>query len=442
MKAVLHSGQLEVAQDNHRFKVICAGRRWGKSVLSSLIVLQWAIADPGKYWIVSPTHQQGKEIHWYSLMQIVPKKWIDKTNDSEKTITLKNGSIISLKSGEKADNLRGSGLKGIVIDEIASLRDWNYLWKEALRPALSDYKGKGIFISTPKGYNHFYDLYMQGKSDDERYKEYKSWHFTSYDNPYIPKDEIETAQRELPENSFLQEYMADFTKHSGLVYKDFSRDFHVREIPDFKPRYYIRGLDRGFNSPTAVPIIAVNSDGDWYQIDEIYETGLINPVLAERLQDMSKKHDIKAYELSVMDSAQKSDIVELAQMNQDFIGAIKESGEPNINYVLWKINKLTQRLIIKDQKARYYVHPRCKQTIQEFEVYEWKTNLVGNEEDNPLKENDHMMDALGDLNAMYLHQFDEKRKPWADKVPGTYIEPAIKDEDENDWGGTPVESYD
>src|SRR3990167_1236691 len=117
----LHNGQAEVVRDKHRFRVICAGRRWGKSILSQLVAIRWAIAYPGgTVWIVSPTYRQGKQIHWHNLQHILAKTdWVVKKNEVELSITLKNGSNIELKGAENPDALRGVKLRGLVVDELA-----------------------------------------------------------------------------------------------------------------------------------------------------------------------------------------------------------------------------------------------------------------------------------------------------------------------------------
>ena len=159
MKIVLNKWQLEVAKDNHRFRIVCSGRRSGKSVLSRMIILRWALQTPGIYWIVSPSYKQAKMIHWREIRKEIPREWIAKTNEVDLSVTLKNGSVIELKGAENPDALRGTKLRGLVIDEIASIRNWGWLWSEVLRATLTDYEAPAIFISTPKGYNHFYDLY-------------------------------------------------------------------------------------------------------------------------------------------------------------------------------------------------------------------------------------------------------------------------------------------
>lgn len=258
MKVKLHKSQLEIAADLYRFRVVCAGRRWGKSVLSQLIILQWAVKQPGLYWIVSPTYRQGKQIHWRGLQEIVPRDWIAKKNEVELSITLKNGSIIELKGAENPDALRGVKVRGLVIDEIASIRNWDWLWSEVLRPTLTDYSAPALFISTPKGYNHFYDIYLLGQQVDSQYK---SWRFTSYDNPYIQDEEIDKAKLELSEDTFAQEYMADFRKATGLAFKNFNRDIHVIDSFDVPHEWQrARGFDYGSNDPTASLRIADHED--------------------------------------------------------------------------------------------------------------------------------------------------------------------------------------
>lgn len=228
MEVSLSDWQTEVWDDKHRFRVVCAGRRSGKSVLSQLQVLTWANENVGRYWIVAPTYKQAKTIHWEGIQHYVPQKLVAKKNEVELSLTLTNGSVIELKGAENPDALRGVKVRGLVVDEIASIRNWDWLWSEVLRPTLTDYEAPTLFISTPKGFNHFWELYEKGQRNGDSHG-YKSWRFTSYDNPYIKKEEIDHAKRELTEETFKQEYMASFEKHTGMVYKEFDRLIHVLE---------------------------------------------------------------------------------------------------------------------------------------------------------------------------------------------------------------------
>lgn len=406
----LHETQLQVANDTHRFRVICAGRRWGKSVLSQLIVLQWATKSVGSYWIVSPTYRQGKQIHWRGLLSIVPREWIVKKNEVELSITLKNGSVIELKGAENPDALRGVKLRGLVIDEIASIRNWEWLWSEVLRPTLTDYEAPTIFISTPKGFNHFHELYQQGQTESENYK---SWKFTSYDNPYIPKEEIDNAKKELTENTFYQEYMADFRKYTGLVYKDFNRDFHVIEPFSIPEEFKIfRCMDFGSTNPTACLWIGVDGDENWFIFNEHYETGQTIDYHAGRINSFLVGRSIQS---TYGDPSGAQWINEFAQRGIYITPANKEVGTNFNSWVRFGIEKVSEKLkkipghavhiggrTLLDTgqgEPALFIFRSCENTIREFETYRWKEKSVTqaqdlNEPDVPDKANDHAMDAL------------------------------------------------
>lgn len=409
MQVKLHSGQLEVAEDLHRFRVICAGRRWGKSVLSQLIAIQWAVKNPGgTVWIVSPTYRQGKQIHWKGLQQILANTdWVIKKNEVELSITLKNGSVIELKGAENPDALRGVKLRGLIIDEIASIRNWDWLWSEVLRATLTDFQAPVLFISTPKGYNHFYDIYQTGQAKDG---EYKSWRFTSYDNPYIKGEEIDEAKKELTEDTFQQEYMADFRKFTGLVYKEFNREVNVIEpfvLPESWQIY--RSLDFGSTNPTACLWIAVDSDENWYVWAEHYATGQTIDYHAGIINSQSVQGNVIA---TYGDPSGAQWISEFAQRGIYITPANKEVGTNFNSWVRFGIEKVSEALKAipghtvpalgskgQDILPKLFVFSNCTNTIREFETYRWKEKSVTqaqdlNEPDVPEKANDHAMDAL------------------------------------------------
>lgn len=425
MKIKLHKTQYEVATDTHRFRIICAGRRWGKSILSELITLQWAVRQAGLYWIVSPTYRQSKQIHWRQLNQIVPRQLITKKNEVELSITLTNGSIIELKGSENPDALRGVKLKGLVIDEIASIRNWDWLWSEVLRPTLTDYQAPALFISTPKGYNHFHTLYESGQNTQDAQNEYKSWRFTSYDNPYIPKEEIDNAKKELTEDTFYQEYMADFRKYTGLVYKGFDRQAHVIEpfeIPQEWSTY--RAIDFGSTNPTACLWIRVDGDDNWYITQEHYQTGQTIDYHAGIINSVSNGLSVSA---SYGDPSGAQWIQEFAQRGIYITPANKEAGQNNEGWVRFGIERVAEKL--KVLPGRYISFPSdngskgaqdkgmpslfifntCTNTIREFETYRWKEKAVTqaqdlNEPDMPEKASDHAMDALRYFAVSYKKQ--------------------------------------
>ena len=402
--------QHEVAIDEHRFKIICAGRRAGKSVLSRMLVLKWAAEKPGLYWLVSPTYQQGKEIHWLQgFKREIPASFVQKWNDSDLSVTLKNGSVISLKSAEHPDRLRGVKLRGLVVDEIASMRNWNWIWSEALRPTLTDYVSPAVFISTPAGFNHFHKLWLMGQ-DNADDNVYKSWRFTSYDNPHVPSTEIDQAKKELTEDTFAQEYMADFRKYTGLVYKGFDREVNVIDGFDVPQDWQVfRGVDFGSTNPTAVIWVAVDNDDNWFVIDEHYITGQTIDYHAGLINSNRFSSTVVQ---SYGDPSGAQWIQEFGQRGVYITPANKETGTSNQNWVNFGIEKVAERLkripgkVVSNVKtdeergnASLYVFRQCTETIREFETYRWKEKAVSaaddlNEPDQPEKANDHAMDAL------------------------------------------------
>jgi hypothetical protein len=401
--------QAEVKGDTHRFRIVCAGRRSGKSVLSRLVVLKWALENQGVYWIVSPSYKQSKMIHWRELQKEIPREWVLKKHDTELSITLKNGSVIELKGAENPDALRGVKLRGLVVDEIASIRNWDWLWSEVLRATLTDYEAPALFISTPKGYNSFYQLFESGQDRTEG-NPYKSWRFSSYDNPYIPKEEIDVAKKELTEDTFAQEYMADFRKYTGLVFKEFQREVHVVEAFDIPDSWQIfRAFDFGSTNPTVCLWIAVDPDDNYFIAGEHYESGQTIDYHA----GIVNSHPLSGRaSQSFGDSSGAQFITEFAQRGIYITPANKEVGTNFNSWVRFGIEKVAEKLKqipgkvvekIGDKGDKgtpsLFIFSSCTNTIKEFETYRWKEKSVTqaqdlNEPDVPEKANDHAMDAL------------------------------------------------
>ncbi len=412
MKVHLHKGQADVAKSDARYKVVCAGRRWGKSVLARMWLLKLAAEERGTYWIVSPTYAMAKDIHWkQGLIEELPKQIIEKTNKAELEVTLTNGSRIALKSAEHPDRLRGVKLNGLVIDEIASVRNWDWLWEEVLGPTLTDYAAPAMFISTPKGFNHFHELFLKGKENSKSYNDnYQSFRFTSYDNPHIPTDELDDKREEIDEDTFMQEYMAEFRTYTGLVYKNFRRNLHVvKPFPIPENWLVYRGMDFGSNNPTVCLWVAVDRDKNLWIFDEHYETEETIDYHAGVINARSKHLKVSA---TYGDPTGQQWLREFSKRGVHITKANKETGTTRGKWILFGINKIKELLKPKpghfvdgqmdeevDAMPQIFVFNSCTNTIKEFESYRWKEKSTGadqdlNEPDMPEKANDHAMDAL------------------------------------------------
>lgn len=266
----LHPCQLEVFNDKHRFKVVAAGRRFGKSRLAAWVLLIEALKSKEKdCFYVAPTFQQAKDIMWGMLKEL-GHEVIAAAHENTAVLTLVNGRKIYLKGSDRPDTLRGVGLAYVVLDEYADMKP--NVWEQIIRPALADVQGGAMFIGTPKGRNHFYEIYKLGESN--RDEEWSSFHYTSYDNPLIPKKEIEAAKGSMSSFAFRQEFMSSFEAASRDLFKPEWLQYSEEEPKD--GRFFIAVDLAGFINvdkesgnknkkldETAIAIVKVHEGGWW-----------------------------------------------------------------------------------------------------------------------------------------------------------------------------------
>jgi hypothetical protein len=190
------------------------GRRFGKTIAAANEVCKFACEHENTLsWWVAPTYRQARIA--YRQMKKALAALTIRSSDAELRIELINGSVIECRSADNPDNLRGEGLHMLVVEEAAMLPAKT--WYEILRPMLSDTNGRAVFISTPKGRNWFYEIFQRGL--DPLRTEYASFTFPTSVNPYVPAEEIENARQDLPEDTFRQEYLAEFLEESAGVFR-------------------------------------------------------------------------------------------------------------------------------------------------------------------------------------------------------------------------------
>ncbi|MEO5367792.1 MAG: terminase large subunit [Magnetococcus sp. WYHC-3] len=360
--------QTQIAKDKHRFRVICCGRRFGKTTLAVKEIVGKIAAGKLRIAYIAPTYQQARDICWEML-----KKVFDGADFNESRLEIRIGEqLVQLRGWESIETLRGQKFDFIVIDEIAMMRNFWENWQEVIRPTLTDTRGHVMFISTPKGFNHFYDLYNLQDTD----KDYKSFHFTSYDNPFIPIEELDKAREELTEDRFAQEYLADFRKTEGLVYKEFSRDRHIETPLNLRKAKTILGIDFGYTNPACILKIDIDYDNHYWITEEWYKTNQTND------QIVQKALSFKPQEV-YPDPAEPDRIQELNRAGL------------NVREVSKDIANGISRVRELFKQNRIHIHPDCKNLIWELETYSYPDRKPDhNEEEKPIKENDHAVDAL------------------------------------------------
>jgi len=263
----LHPAQLEIFHSDKRFKIVAAGRRFGKSYLSAWLLLIKAIQSESKdVFYIAPTFQQAKDIMWHMLKEL-GRDLIAQAHENTAVLTLVNGRKIYLKGSDRPETLRGVGLAYVVLDEYASMKP--VVWEQIIRPTLADVKGEAFFIGTPAGKNHFYDLYKDALEDDD----WEAFQFNSTDNPYLPPEEIEASRKTMSSMSFRQEFEASFETGSGGIFKE--EWFKVDDEPEegnfviaVDPAGYEevekeRNLKRSRLDETAIAIVKIDRDKWW-----------------------------------------------------------------------------------------------------------------------------------------------------------------------------------
>ena len=357
--------QQSVWDSKARFKVVAAGRRTGKSRLAAYLLIYYALqVKSGHVFYVAPTQGQARDIMWSNLIEI-GHPVIKGSHINNLQITLINGATISLKGADRPETMRGVSLKFLVMDEYADMK--SSVWEQILRPALADQKGTALFIGTPMGRNHFYDLYKYAELKED--SEYESWHFTSYDNPLLDPKEIDAAKKSMSSFAFRQEFMASFEAQGSEIFKEEWVVFDDNEpnIGDYYVAIDMAGFEQeGTKNKksrldnTAISIVKVNEFGWWvkeivygrwtfeetankiFEVVEEYEPmavgiekGIARQAIVSPLTDLMKRYNryFRIEELT-HGNKKKTDRIVAALQGRFEHGAIKlNTGDWNLEFL-------------------------------------------------------------------------------------------------------------
>jgi len=384
----LSLAQQTIFDDTTRFKVVIAGRRFGKTFLAIQALCYHARIPNQEVWYVAPSYKQAKLIVWRKLKsRLQDLRWIRKTNESELSIELKNGSRISLKGADNEDSLRGVGLNYIILDEFADIDP--EAWYEVLRPTLADTEGSAMFIGTPKGIaNWSYDLYQY---ELEFGAVWKSFQYTTIDGGNVKPEELELARQDLDERTFRQEFLATFETYAGRIYYSFDRKLNVVdglfETRDLDVIYI--GMD--FNIDPMSAVIAIRKGDDLCVIDEIRMFSSNTAEIVEEIKSRYPKSKIWIYPdpASRQRKTSAGGVTDLTILqNAGFVVKAPNAHTP----VRDRINAVNSRLCDSTGKRHLFFMPKVKYTIEGLERHTYKEGTVQPDKDSGY---DHMMDALG-----------------------------------------------
>ena len=345
LKVELLPWQQDVYNAQERFKVVAAGRRCGKSRLAAwMLILNALEASKGHVFYVAPTQGQARDIMWGVLLDLA-HPIISGSHVNNMQIKLINGATISLKGADRPDTMRGVSLKFLVMDEYADMKP--SVWEEVLRPALADQKGSALFIGTPKGRNHFYELYKYAELEND--PTYRGWHFTSYDNPLLDPEEINVAKKSMSSYAFRQEFMASFEALGSEIFKE---DWVVFGDDPDEGDYYIAVDLAGFadvakasNSKskrldtTAIAVVKANTEG-WFVEDIIYGRWDIKKTAKKIFDAVDKYKPISVgIEKGALKNAVLPYLTDLMKSNQRFfrVEELTHGNQKKIDRIVWAL---------------------------------------------------------------------------------------------------------
>ena len=412
--------------DGYKRGVLMWGRQSGKTFFSTQHAWISAVLKQGRYFIVFQTYKQAHEVVWRQYIPLIPKELIFKKNEQDLLIelnyventpvTLPDGSTImvnhdkdkprstiQLLGSDQADTHRGFKADGIIFDEYATQNPDH--WDAVYKHFFTTTDGWAIFMGTPRGYNHFYDLVQFSQEDDRWFYQKATWR----DSPYVKKEFIEEERKEATKkgtlSAFLQEVELEFRAVQGAVFPQFDRDIHIIKPGDIPDDLTIYGaIDFGYHT-TACIFVGIDKEDNWYVFDEAYGR---EQTLEQQLPNIRTKLGDKRMVLMIGDSQAKDAIETMAQKGFPIVPVTKLGASTvpggsiahGIDLIRAKLRPRVQ--LIGDPKPTLFISSVCKNLIQEVEAYKYPEDKPErNPAEIPEKFNDHGPDALRYL-ALHL----------------------------------------
>jgi hypothetical protein len=250
-----HPAQEQIVQESARFNVLNCGRRFGKDILGVDLITEMVLGPNPTAWY-SPTYKNLAE-DWRMLTNIL-QPITSKKSEQEHRLDLLTGGLVEMWSLDQPDTSRGRAYKRIIINEAAMVQKLQEAWERVIRPTLTDYRGDGWFLSTPKGFSYFKALYDRGQDPEQ--PDWKSWTFPTAANPFIDAAEIEAARHELPEQTFAQEYLASFIADETAVFRGLLQACVLDPQGPVEGHQYVVGCDWGkLNDFSVFSVIDITS---------------------------------------------------------------------------------------------------------------------------------------------------------------------------------------
>ena len=380
MQLTINNAREEILNDQSRFKVIVAGRRWGKTVLALMWLCLGDILPNERRWFIAPTYRQGKMIAFPLLRQLFRGR--AKINESELKVTLPNEAEICIKGADNEDSLRGAGLNRVILDEYAYFKP--HVWEEIVLPMLATSQGDAMFIGTPNGFDTMYELFLKGQSDPE----WASWQYKTIEGGFVSDDEIDRLRANMDGRLYRQEMEGSFESTGNRAAYNFDRDIHIKKADSLTGNRFI-GMDFNVDYMSAV-FACEYTDGTVHYFDEIRQ---MNSNTESMAKEMKKKWGLHP---TFPDPAGRA---RSTTSNRSDHAILKEFGYPVYARrahpaVKDRLACLNKKLQDAKDKVGMTVDPKCKYLIKDLEQCE-RDKKGGIDKSNP--ELSHMIDACSYL---------------------------------------------
>lgn len=385
MDLLLTKERQEILTHPARFKVITAGRRFGKSVLGLMFLLKGQMQPGENRWYICPTYRQARLTVWPMLKSIMRSQDGWKINETDLSCT-RYGATVALKGSDSADSLRGSELHRVVLDEYAYQKQG--VFEEVIYPMLTTTNGPVLMIGTPDGFsaNNFYDYFIKGQGADDQWK---SWQYRTIDGGFVSDEELELAKTNLDERAYRQEFMASFESAANRAAWAFDRQLHVK-VADDLAGYNVIGMDFNVDYMSAV-LGCIYSDGTIHFYDEIRRRNSSTELLCLEMKN-KWPNTLEVYPdpagVARSTTSSRSDHQIIRDHNYRVFAKRRHPSHRD------RLNALNRKLQDAQGKVSMTIDPKCKYLIKDLEQVQRDRN-GGIEKSNI--ELTHMLDACSYL---------------------------------------------
>ena len=379
--------QKNILNDDTRFVVLVAGRRFSKTFIAINSLAKHARHPNRKCMYVAPTYRMAKQIAWEDLKTMLRERnWIKKINESNLEITLINGSLIMLRSADNKDSIRGIGLDYVVIDEAADIPGLQETWQAVIRPTLSDREGDAMIIGTPKGKGFLFDLFNNAKTA----KDWKSYQYTTAQGGQVSQEELAQAKLDLDERTYKQEYEAGWVEFAGSIYYSFG-DHNIVQKPVPTTQHTPIHIGWDFNISPQCVVIAYKTNTGLHIFDEIEIYGSDTQEMCNEIRQRYPDCRYIAYPDASGARRQTSSggLSDHIIIQNAGFKLITGSKNPPVKDRIASVNS-----VLKADNIRLTIDPKCSKIINGLRKHTYKEGTRQPEKDGAT-DFSHFNDALG-----------------------------------------------